>query len=176
MPNYSVFNRSNGPLFTQQVNTFSTPGIDSSPEGGAAMAGILFAANFSSSITAAQNAILQVSNPSNSGKTMYVSRIAGSSSIAGTTVNVLKNATVAGSAVTPVNLNFGSTTVSVMTAQSLAGTVSGSPVAILTLVLSAGSFVLELGGRIVVPPENSITVSVGLGSATASANINWWEY
>ncbi|WP_088833691.1 hypothetical protein [Paenibacillus tyrfis] len=154
MPNYSIFNRSNGPLYTQQVNTFSAPGIDSSPEGGAAMSGILFSANFSSSITAAQDAILQVSNPANSGKTMYVSRIAGSSSISGTTVNVLKNATVAGSAVTPVNLNFGSTTASVMTVQSLAGTMGGTPVTILTLILAAGSFVLELGGRIVVPPGN----------------------
>lgn len=42
MPNDSVFNQSSQPLFTEQVNTYVAPGIDSAPEGGAAKAGLLF--------------------------------------------------------------------------------------------------------------------------------------
>lgn len=33
MPNDSVFNQSSQPLFTEQVNTYVAPGIDSAPEG-----------------------------------------------------------------------------------------------------------------------------------------------
>ncbi|WP_036746429.1 hypothetical protein [Paenibacillus sp. UNC451MF] len=63
MPNYYVFDQTNNPLFTQQVNPYIAPGIESSPEGSASMAGVLYIANFSSSITAGQNLILQASNP-----------------------------------------------------------------------------------------------------------------
>lgn len=39
MTNYNVFNQSNRPLFTQLTNTFSAPGIEASPDSGAAAAG-----------------------------------------------------------------------------------------------------------------------------------------
>lgn len=176
MPNYHVFNNADDPLFTQQVNTFIAPGIESTPEGDAAKVGILYAANFSATVAAGQNLILQTSNPSNSGKTLYISRVSGSVSAAGATFSLLKNGTVSGSAVTPVNFNFGSANTSAMGVRSATGTVSGSPVTIITLVLSAGQFVIDFTGRIVVPPGNSLTVTVGPGSATATANVNWWEY
>jgi hypothetical protein len=176
MPNYFVFDQINSPLFTKQVNTFISPGIDSAPEAGAAKAGILFAANFSSNISAGQNLILHTSNPAANSKTMYISRVSGSASAAGTTVTLLKNGTVSGAVVTPVNLNFGSSNSSGMSVISATGSAAGSPTTFLTLILQAGEFVIDFTGRIVVPPGHSLTVTVGLGAANATANVNWWEY
>lgn len=176
MPNYYVFDQTANPLFIEQVNPYTSPGVEASPEGSTSKAGALYIADFSSSITGTQNLLLQVSNPAGSGKTMYVSRVYGSASNAGTTATLQKNATVTGTTVTPLNLNFGSSNTSVMTARGTAGTVSGSPVTFLTLVLSAGPFALTFTGSIIVPAGNSLTVSVGLGGATASAVISWWEY
>jgi hypothetical protein len=43
-------------------------------------------------------------------------------------------------------------------------------------MLMAGSyFDLTFSGQFIVPPGSAITVSVGTGSITASANIRWWE-
>lgn len=176
MSNFHVFNNADDPLFTQQVNTFIVPGIESTPEGDAAKEGILYSANFSAAIGAGQNLILQTSNPANSGKTIYISRVSGSVSAAGATFSLLKNGTVSGSSVTPVNLNFGSVNTSVMGVFSATGTVSGSPLTIITLVLSAGHFIIDFTGRIIVPPGSSLTITVGPGSASATANVNWWEY
>ncbi|WP_282938419.1 hypothetical protein [Paenibacillus sp. RC67] len=176
MPNYYVFDQTTNPLYIEQVNPYTFPGVDGSPEGSASMAGSLYIANFSSSITSAQNLILQVTNPVGSGKTMYVSRVYGSSSIAGATATLQKNGTVTGSAVTPLNLNFGSSNTSVMTARGAAGTVTGSPVSFLMLILPSGPFSLSFTGSIIVPTGNSLTISVGLGAATASAVVSWWEY
>lgn len=177
MANYSIFNQIDHPLYTQQVNTFSFPGIDSTPEGGAAKAGMLFSVNFASTVTTPSPLVLQITNPVGSGKNMYISRVSGSSAAA-VVLSVLKNGTVSGSAVTKVNLNFGSTAASVMTAQSATAAVTGTPVTVTSLLLSAGPFVIDYTGRIIVPPNNSLTISATLtgGSANATASINWWEY
>jgi len=53
MPNDAVFNQMNQPLYTEQVNTFVAPAIDSPSEGGAAKAGLLFTIPFSSTVTTA---------------------------------------------------------------------------------------------------------------------------
>lgn len=144
--------------------------------GDASKAGILFGANYAASPGAGQNLVLQVSNPGGSGKTMYVSRISGSVTTAGTTFSILKNGTIAGTAVTPVNFNFASAGTSAMTARSLLGTVSGSPVTVLAFLLAAGQFNVDFTGSIVVPAGTSLTVTIGTGSTTASANPVWWEY
>ncbi|WP_036746428.1 hypothetical protein [Paenibacillus sp. UNC451MF] len=107
---------------------------------------------------------------------MYISRVAGSASIAGATATLLKNGTVTGSTVTPLNLNFGSANTSVMTVRSATGTVTGSPVPFVTLILPAGPFMISFTGSILVPPGSALTITVGTGAATASANVSWWEY
>lgn len=176
MANYSIFNQIENPLYTQQVNTYINPGINNTPEGGASIAGMLFGVNFSSTVTTAAPLVLQVTNPLGSGKNMYVSRVTGSSAGA-VTLSVLKNGTVSGTAVTKVNLNFGSTAVSVMTAQSATVAVTGAPVTVTSMLLSAGPFIIDYTGRIVVPPNNALTVTVTVtGSAVSTAGINWWEY
>lgn len=176
MPNNNVYNTESKPLFVDQVNTYTDPGVGTLQEWDAAVSGILFVANTSGSISGAQNLLLQVSNPGGSGKTMYISRISGGISIAGAALTVLKGGTFTGTTVTPVNFNLGSSGLSSMTSQRLAGTVGGSPVTLTTAVLTAGQYAVDYNGRIVIPPGNSITVSVGLGSATASINMTWWEY
>ncbi|CAG7617366.1 hypothetical protein PAECIP111802_00399 [Paenibacillus allorhizosphaerae] len=65
---------------------------------------------------------------------MFVSRVSGGISIAGATIAILKNGTVTGTTVTPVNLNFGSSNTSVMAAKSATGTVTGSPVTVISLI------------------------------------------
>ncbi|OAB34968.1 hypothetical protein [Paenibacillus glacialis] len=178
MANYSIFNQIDNPLYTQQVNTYIAPGIDSTPEGSASKAGMLFSVNFSSNVTAPSPLVLQVTNPLGSGKNMYISRVSGSSAAAAIVLTILKNGTVSGSAVTKVNLNFGSAAVSVMTAQSATAAVTGSPATVESMLLAAGPFVINYTGRIIVPPNNALTVTCShTGSSTAAtASIYWWEY
>lgn len=176
MPNYNVINTEQDPLYVAQINTFRAPGIDTSQEWQAAVNGILFGATASGSPTSAQNLLLQISNPAASGKTLYLSRITGSISIAGATLTILRGGTFSGITVTPSNFNFGSANVSVMNVQRLAGTVAGSPVTLISAILAAGQFSGDYNGRIIVPPGNVLTTSIGLGAATASLNLGWWEY
>jgi hypothetical protein len=136
---------------------------------------VLFAAPFSASVPAAQNLLLQASNPPGSGKTMYISRVFGSSS-SGVNLTLLKNGTFTGSPITPVNLNFGSANASSMTAQGATGTAGGSPTSILSLLLPQQPFILNLDGSIVIPPGSSLIVMIGTGTTNASAQIQWWEY
>jgi hypothetical protein len=112
MPNNNVFNTEQEPLYTDQVNTYADPGISTLQEWEAAVAGNLYVANTSGSITAAQNLLLQVANPGGSGRTLYVSRISGSITITGATLTVIRGGTFTGTTVTPVNYNFGSSTMS----------------------------------------------------------------
>ncbi|MFC6226602.1 hypothetical protein ACFQI7_02185 [Paenibacillus allorhizosphaerae] len=93
-----------------------------------------FYRGFRHALAAGQNLLLQISNPAGSGKTMFVSRVSGGISIAGATIAILKNGTVTGTTVTPVNLNFGSSNTSVMAAKSATGTVTGSPVTVISLI------------------------------------------
>ena len=135
MTNYHVFDQLHDPIFTHQVNTFEDPGIEAGAEADAAKAGVLFAASFAASVPAGQNLLLQVANPPGSGRTMYVSRVFGSSSAA-VTLALYRNGTFTGSAITPVNLNFGSANASAMTAQGGTGTLGGGPAVLLSLIFA----------------------------------------
>lgn len=175
MPNNNVFNTDSEPLYMEQTNTYSNPGIGSDQEWEAAVNGILFMASTSGSLTSGQSMLLQVTNPGASGKNMYLSFVSGSISAAGT-LALLRGGTFSGTTVTPVNSNFGSAAASSMTVQRLAGSISGSPLTLSSLILSGGPSLSRFSGRIIVTPGTSITVSVGTGAASASANLSWWEY
>jgi hypothetical protein len=178
MPNDSVFNQSSQPLYTEQVNTYIAPGIDSAPEGGAAKAGLLFGIPFSSTVTTAAPLVLQVSNPAGSGRTLYVSRVTSSTATAAVTLTLLRNATVGGTTITPINFNFGSALSSVMIARSSTTAATGGPATLVSLFLAVGPVIVDFTGQIVVPPGNSITASITIASGTsaATAAISWWEY
>lgn len=178
MPNDSVFNQSSQPLFTEQVNTYVAPGIVSAPEGGAAKAGLLFGIPFTSTVTTAAPLVIQISNPGGSGRTLYVSRVTASSATAAVTLSLLRNATVTGATVTPINYNFGSALTSVMTARTSTAAPTGGPATLVSLLLAVGPVVVDFTGQIVVPPGNSISTSVTIasGSSAATTSISWWEY
>ncbi|MEK3682840.1 hypothetical protein GC101_28740 [Paenibacillus sp. LMG 31459] len=177
MPNDAVFNQNSQPLYTEQVNTYIAPGIDTLPEAGAAMSGLLFGFSFASTVTTAAPLVMQVSNPGGSGRTVYISRVIASTGTAAVTLTLLRNATVGGSIVTPVNYNFGSAVTSVTTARTATAAPTGSPATLMSLLLATGPVILDLDGRIILPPGSSLTISITIasGSTAATGNISWWE-
>ncbi|MEH6892288.1 hypothetical protein V7024_22000 [Bacillus sp. JJ864] len=176
MPNYFVFNTPNNYLYSLLTNTYTAPAISSTPEGDATKSQIVYTLPFNTSVASSQNLLIQVSNPSGSGKTMYVSRISGGTTAAAT-VNIYSGGTISGgSTPTPVNTYIGSSNTSVMTTKTNTGTLGGSPQTILSLLVTAGLFSIDINGGIIVPPNTTLTATVGTGSLTASANIMWWEY
>ncbi|MFF2481208.1 hypothetical protein [Paenibacillus sp. NPDC058071] len=177
MTNYSVFNRENRPLYTLLNNTYTSPAVVSPPEGSASAAGRLFTiTSGSTSVGAGSNLLIQISNPNVSGRTLYVSSISGGISAAAT-INVYSSGTITGGTTpTPFNCQFGNSGTSVASARVTTGSVVGSPTLFLTSLLAAGQFTFPFTGGIVIPPNRSITISVGTGSITAAANIVWWEF
>ncbi|WP_340025648.1 hypothetical protein MHI24_10855 [Paenibacillus sp. FSL K6-1096] len=178
MPNEAVFNQNNQPLYTEQVNTYAAPGIGSLPEAGAAMSGLLFGIPFASTVTTSAPLVIQVSNPGGSGRTLYISRVIGSSGTASVTLTLLRNATVGGSVVTPLNYNFGSAVTSVAVARTAAAAPTGSPATLMSMLLPIGPVIIDLDGRIILPPGNSLTITITIasGSSAATGNISWWEF
>jgi hypothetical protein len=177
MTNSNVFNQSNGPLYTQLTNTFSAPGIESTPEGGAAAAGSSFILTTGSiSVGAGLNLLLQVVNATGSGRTLYVSRISGGTTAAAT-LNVYSGGTITGgTTTTPVNTLLGNANTSVMTTRQIAGTLTGTSTSLLSIPLTAGIYMLNLNGSIIVPPGQTLTISAGTGAQTAAINLSWWEF
>ncbi|MCS7459587.1 hypothetical protein N0M98_05485 [Paenibacillus doosanensis] len=177
MTNYSVFNKSNSPLYTQMTNTYTSPGIESEPEGSAAKSGILYTLSSGSvSVPASQSLLLQAVNPAGSGKTMYVSRIMGG--VTGSAaVFVYSGGTITGGTnPVPVNMLFGSTSKSSMTTKQSTGTLGATFINVISLPVSSGLYSIPLTGSIVVPAGQILTVTVGTGALTASINIVWWEF
>jgi hypothetical protein len=177
MPNFFVFNSQYNPLFTQLVNTYTTPSVETPPEGDAAKAGILYILTSNSiNVPIGQNLLLQVSNPVGSGKTVYISSISGGASAAATVTLYSGGTITGGTSPTPFNTNFSSTNSSVMTTKLNTGSLGGTFNTFMSLLIASGLFILNANGGIIVPPGESLTVSVGTGSLTASGNITWWEY
>jgi hypothetical protein len=142
------------------------------------MSGLLFGLPFTSTVTTSAPLVLQVSNPGGSGRTLYISQVTASSATAALTLALLRNATVSGTTATPVNMNFGSSVTSVMTARTSTAAPTGSPATLLSLLLAVGPLIYNLNGRIIVPPGNSLTISITIstGSSAATGGIYWWEY
>ncbi|MFC4303586.1 hypothetical protein [Cohnella boryungensis] len=192
MPNDSLFDSSAHPLYTRSINTYASPGTVAAPDIGAAQTGSEYnaTATNSASLGGLGGSViiaLQLANPAGSGKTLYVSLIAGGTSIAlsllssfSATLTVAKNATLASPAtVTPTNSNFASAKTSAMTASSSTSAPSGGT-SVLSLPLVAGQVEIVQRGNLVVPPNNSITVTLSaslsvLGVLGATANLMWWE-
>lgn len=175
--NYNVFNQSNGPLFTQLTNTFSAPGIEASAESGAASAGSFFALTTNNAaIPSNQNLLLQILNAAGSGRTLRISSISGGTTAAATLVVYSGGTVTAGSTPVPVNTLLGSTNTSVVTTRQNTGTLGGAFTSLLSLPLTAGMFRMNFNGSIIVPPGQTLSVSVGVGNQTAAINLFWWEF
>ncbi|MBR2565384.1 MAG: hypothetical protein IKE29_12255 [Paenibacillus sp.] len=179
MTNTNVFNQSNGPLFTQLTNTFAAPGIGAAPDTGAAAAGSFFAlTTINSSLPSNQNLLLQIVNASGSGRTVRIAGLFGGTTAAATLV-VYSGGTVAiPGSVTPVPVNtlLGNTNTSIVTTRQNTGTLGGTFTSLLSMPLTAGMYTLDLNGSIVVPPGQTLSISVGTGNQTAAINLFWWEF
>lgn len=126
---------------------------------------------------------LQITNPADSGKTMYIDRVSGGLT-ATATVDILRNATFAavGTTATPYNANWGAGDNSAMKAKYISQ--ATDPTSGGTLLLSdsqaSGPFEIGLGGRLIVPGTTSdrqlyVRVTNGSVANTMSINIAWWE-
>lgn len=177
MTNYNVFNQSNGPLFTQLTNTFSAPGIEASPDSAAAAAGSFFALTTNnSSIPSNQNLLLQVVNAVGSGRTLRISGLTGGTTAAATLVIYSGGTMTGGSTPVPVNTLLGNTNTSVVTTRQNTGTLGGAFTSLTSIPLTAGMYSLNLNGSIIVPPGQTLSISVGTGNQTAAINLFWWEF
>ncbi|MFU1795945.1 hypothetical protein ACM1RC_18950 [Paenibacillus azoreducens] len=191
MPNHFVFDKSSRPVYTNLTNTYKSPGTVALPETGAGAAGNLYAASATNSATFALGGTvaitLQVANPAGSGKTLYVSRIAGGvtvalnllSSFTGTLTLTKAGTLTSPTTLTPVNSNFASTNTSVMTVHSSTSAPTGGT-AFFSIPLQAGPFLYDEAGGYVVPPGQTITMSVSgslsvAGVVGTTADLVWWE-
>ncbi|UQZ84752.1 hypothetical protein SK3146_04007 [Paenibacillus konkukensis] len=192
MPNHSVFNPQNQPVFTLITNAYSSPGTVAPPETSAGSNGSMYISTASNSsslglLGGSVTITLQISNPGSSGKTLYVSRIAGGTGISlnllssfSANFTLIKGGTLTSpTSASKLNTNFSSANVSVMTANSSTSAVSGGT-AFFALPVNAGQFALEQTGSIVVPAGQSIaaTLSASLsvaGVLSTTLNIAWWE-
>ncbi|MFD2703414.1 hypothetical protein ACFSVM_23545 [Paenibacillus shunpengii] len=176
MTNYSVFNTANKPIYVQQTNTYVSPAIESMPDLSAASAGRLFTLTTGNvSAGGGANLLLQVVNPAASSRTLYLSQIIGGSTAAASLIVYNGGILTGGTTPVPVNNNFGSSVTSAVTTQQVTGTVTGSPVTLMNIPLTAGAYNIQLRGSVIIPPGRSVTISIGPGSLTGSINLTWWE-
>ncbi|MBO7748812.1 hypothetical protein I8J29_32040 [Paenibacillus sp. MWE-103] len=192
MPNQIVFDQSNGKFFGKLANTYAAPGIVAPPDYDAAAEAREFAVSFVTSSTlgllgGSVTAAVQIANPAGSGRTLYVSRIAGGVGIAlnllssfSDSVALARGGTIASpAALTPVNTRLGSGAASVMTARSSASAISGGT-NFFACPINAGMFSADYGGALVVPPNQSLSMTVSASLSVAGilscfANALWWE-
>ncbi|MEC0094293.1 hypothetical protein [Paenibacillus macquariensis] len=192
MPNYYVFDTNTSPVNVQMTNTYQNPGIIAPPENNASNSGRLFSIFGSTSslvvlgLTSATISIL-LSNPSGSGRTVYLSQINGSiggssllSSLTGN-MSIVKGGTLTTpTTLTPANNNLGNTTTSTSTTQSSTAVITGGTT-VASFQLAPGPFAQHFRGSIIIPPGNAISATVSSSSSaigltmTSVLNFYWWE-
>jgi hypothetical protein len=187
-----LINNNSNSLFTRSTSTYSSPVVISSPENDASKAGDLYLSTATNSASlgllgGTVTITLQISNQSTN-KTMYVSRVSGSidvplnllSSFSGN-VKLVKGGTILSpTIINSINANFSSTNTSAMTSRSSTSEISGGTT-FLAFQLDSGQFSIDFFGGILVPPGNSLAVSVNaslslLGLLSTTVNIMWWEH
>jgi len=192
MPNYYVFDTNTSPVNVHMTNTYQNPGISAPPEANASNSGRLFSIFGSTSalvvlgLTSATMSIL-LSNPSGSGRTVYLSQINGSiggssllSSLTGNMFIVKGGTLTSPTTLTPANNNFGNTTTSTSTTQSSTAVISGGTT-VASFQLAPGPFAQHFSGSIIIPPGNAISATVSSSSSavgltmTSVLNFYWWE-
>ncbi|MBM7566615.1 hypothetical protein [Paenibacillus sacheonensis] len=192
MPNHFIFDQSNSNFFGKLVNTYAAPGVVAPPDNDATVNAREFATTFTTSsslgiLGGSVIASMQLTNPSGSGRSLYVSNMAGGvgvglsllSSFSGSLV-VARGGTIASpSTLTPVNTLFGSAAASVMTARSSTSVISAGT-NFLSFPLDPGMFSLGFGGGIIVPPNQSLSMTVSgalsvAGTLSCFINLTWWE-
>ncbi|MFS0872439.1 hypothetical protein AB3N00_20980 [Paenibacillus xylanilyticus] len=192
MPNHNVFNPLTQPVYTSNTNTYTSPGIVAPPENDAGTSGSLFNSGTTNSTTlgllgGTVTATVQLANPAGSGRTLYVSRLFGGitvslnllSSFSGSMILSANGTLASPSTLIPVNSNLSSANVSVATVRFSTSAPSGAT-SLMSMPLQAGPFSSNVFGSYVVPPGQSINLTVSgslsVGGLLAStAYFAWWE-
>ncbi|WP_151737174.1 hypothetical protein [Paenibacillus tengchongensis] len=192
MPNNTVFNGEDQPVYVEMTNSYLTPDISAPPEMNAAQNTVLYSTNASASATVVLALIsaissIRIANPAGSGRTLYISRISGSiggssllSNMSGT-FSIVRGGTLTSPAVlTPVNNNLGSSAASSATTQSSTAAISGGTV-LYSYQLAPGTFSQTFSGSIVLPPGSALSANVTSSSSaigltiTSAVSLAWWE-
>lgn len=193
MPNNSIFDPSNRPLYGNSANSYSQPGSEIPVQSGTSkQASGSFTISASNSLSLGLlggdvNSSIRIVNPSGSGKTIYLGQIVGYTNISlsllssfSAQVTVYSGGTVASpTTVTPVNLNLGSGTTSAATVTSSTNAVTGGTSFIL-YPLQPGPFAFSVGGGVAVPAGQTLTVNIVgslsvLGLLGVGIEVIWWE-
>ncbi|PWW08504.1 hypothetical protein DFQ01_101227 [Paenibacillus cellulosilyticus] len=192
MPNYFVFDQSNSSFYGQLTNNYTEPGMMSPTDMDAATNNREFIATASNSGTlgllgGSVIITLQISNPSGSGRTMYISSITGGinvslsllSSFSGSITLYSGGTLTSPATVTPFSTKFGSGATSSMTAHSSTSAPTGAT-ALLSYALTPGMFTLPFAGSLIVPPNQTFTMNVSSSLSVAgvmanTATVSWWE-
>ncbi|WP_211747961.1 hypothetical protein [Paenibacillus sp. Marseille-Q4541] len=192
MPNYNIFGNADKPLSQLQLNTYQSPSASAPAEASASQAGRLFAAGAtnSASLGLLGGSIIitvQLTNPAGSERTAYISRISGGinislnllSSFSGS-MSIVRNGTLTTpTTLTSANLNFSSSTTSLMAVRS-STSVSTGGTSVLTMPLAAGPLEFNEFGDFIIPSGQSFTLTISgaltvAGVIANTANIVWWE-
>ncbi len=178
--NNLVFNTSENPLHCS--TTVVDPVVSSSLQTDYTSAGLLYVVSSATvALLASGFLVMQISNPSGSGKNINIAQMSFGTS-GNTTVDIFKNATfaVAGTSVTPQNRNTAFSNSSVMTAKyttSASDPTTGGSLWTSTS-LTDGSFYVNYDGTFVVAPNNTFYVrltNLTLVVNRMSVNVTWWE-
>lgn len=125
--------------------------------------------------------LLQLTNPSGSGKTLYLYKFSMSTSGASTglTIQFIRNGSFpgAGTTVTPANTNFASTVPSVATFKHGTGSPSGTTI-ILTTLQASQIYTENIDSVISMPPNTTLLIQINnslLSLQTIAINLFWYE-
>jgi len=149
MPNYKIITASSDQLYVE-----STPGYIY----GAAAGQVYDITTGSIDVVANGFLLVQLTNPANSGKTIYIARIAGGS-LVNTTLDIFKNATFSGSGtpITPHNNNWSYSDASACTAKYInsATDITSGGTLMITFIQTGGQMLIAFDGRLVIPSSTS---------------------
>ncbi|GLX70064.1 hypothetical protein [Paenibacillus glycanilyticus] len=193
MPNNSIFDSSNRPLYGAAANSYTQPGTEVPVQTGTSIqAGGSFTVNAANSISlgilgGSVNSSIRIANPSGSGKTVYLGQIVGYTNISlsllssfSAQVTLYSGGTIASPTTgTPVNLNLGSSTASVASVTTSINAVTGGTSFVL-YPLQPGPFSFSFGGSVAVPPGQTLTANIVgaltvLGILGVGIEVIWWE-
>ena len=148
MPNFHIVSNANDPLLVLNNQPFADATINGQ---------VYDVSTAEHDVPANGFLTIQLTIPANQGKTIYILRLIGGSTV-NTTLDILRNATfTGGTTITPVNNNWSYTNTSVCTAKYLSQatdpTTGGTNV--LSLVQTGGGLLLPFDGRLVIPSSTT---------------------
>lgn len=185
--NKIVFNNKNSPLYVVGTDNPNNPIVITDKGAGYAANGMFYTITTGAVNTGLLTSgflVLEIKNPANSNKTLYVSQIQGGAN-SQASINAYKNANIGSGTPTnlaPKNTNYSSANVSSMKARFLMSTSdpTNGGTLFFSTIQASGSFSFIFNGEIIIPSTVSDQY-IYFRYSTASVNTNmslsfsWWE-